>query len=67
MLSGYRYEKLWFKYKSKGSASWLDMKGMREKAYRQNKPGMREKAKKKSFSMTWEAEASLFNAEYFGF
>lgn len=49
VLSGYRYEKLWFKYRSKGSASWLDMKGMREKAYRQNKPGMREKVKREEF------------------
>ncbi len=49
VLSGYRYEKLWFKYRSKGSASWLYIKGMREKAYHQNKTGMREKVKREEF------------------
>lgn len=38
-----------FKYRSKRSVNWLDMKGMREKAYRQNKPGMREKVKREEF------------------
>lgn len=34
---------------SKRSVNWLDMKGVREKAYRQNKPGMREKVKREEF------------------
>ena len=38
-----------FKYRSKRSVNWLDMKGVREKAYCQNKSGMTEKVKREEF------------------